>query len=50
MLHTACKHFPGIRRDLVTLQTNQLHVCGSYYAAEIGKDVARVLSHVNYSS
>ncbi|KAG1851695.1 hypothetical protein F4604DRAFT_2045770 [Suillus subluteus] len=31
MLDTACKHFPSIPRDMITLQTNQLDVCDGHY-------------------
>ncbi|KAG1771170.1 hypothetical protein EV702DRAFT_1202059 [Suillus placidus] len=49
MLDSACKHFPNIPRDLVTLQTNQLDVCGGYYVditAEIWDDVVDLLNVV----
>ncbi|KAG1812600.1 uncharacterized protein BJ212DRAFT_1483207 [Suillus subaureus] len=31
MLDSACKHFPSIPRDVVTLQTNQLDVCDGHF-------------------
>lgn len=49
MLDTACKYFPGIPRDLITLQTNQLDICGGYYVditAEIWEDVVDLLNVV----
>ncbi|KAG2113732.1 uncharacterized protein F5147DRAFT_650164 [Suillus discolor] len=49
ILDTTCKHFPGIPRDLIALQTNQLDVCGGYYVditAEIWEDVVDLLNVV----
>jgi hypothetical protein len=31
MLDSACKHFPTIPRDAMTLQTNQLDFCEGHY-------------------
>jgi hypothetical protein len=45
-LDSACKHFPSIPRDAVTLQTNQLDVCDGHYVditAEIWIDVIDLL-------
>ncbi|KAG2113793.1 uncharacterized protein F5147DRAFT_787794 [Suillus discolor] len=49
MLDTACKYFPGIPSDLITLQTNQLDICYGYYVditAEIWEDVVDLLNVV----
>ncbi|KAG1771172.1 hypothetical protein EV702DRAFT_1034180 [Suillus placidus] len=49
MLDSACKHFPSIPRDVVTLQTNQLDVCNGHYVditAEIWDDVINLLNFV----
>ncbi|KAG1844205.1 hypothetical protein DFJ58DRAFT_31241 [Suillus subalutaceus] len=47
MLESACKCFPGIPRDVVTLQTNELDVCEGHYVditAEIWDDVIDLLN------
>ncbi|KAG1851696.1 hypothetical protein F4604DRAFT_1686834 [Suillus subluteus] len=47
MLESACKCFPGILRDVVTLQTNELDVCEGHYVnitAEIWDDVIDLLN------
>ncbi|KAG1844210.1 hypothetical protein DFJ58DRAFT_31329 [Suillus subalutaceus] len=47
MLDTACKHFPGIPRDVVTFQTNEFDICDGHYVditAEIWVDVIDWLS------
>ncbi|KAG1870553.1 hypothetical protein C8R48DRAFT_86922 [Suillus tomentosus] len=49
MLDTTSKYFPGIPRYLITLQTNQLNICGGYYVeitAEIWEDVVDLLNVV----
>ncbi|KAG1742154.1 hypothetical protein EDB19DRAFT_674692 [Suillus lakei] len=49
MLDSACKHFPSIPRDVVTLQTNQLDICDGHYVditAEIWDDVIDLLTFV----
>lgn len=49
MLDAVCKHFPGIPRDLITLQTNQLDVCEGHYVdimPEIWADVVDFLNIV----
>ncbi|KAG2128624.1 uncharacterized protein EDB93DRAFT_1184327 [Suillus bovinus] len=47
MLDTACKYFPGIPKDMITLQTNQLDVCGGCYVditPEVWDDVVDLLN------
>ncbi|KAG1799966.1 hypothetical protein EV424DRAFT_439089 [Suillus variegatus] len=46
MLDSACKHFPSIPRDVVTLQTNRPNVCNGHYTditAEIWTDIIDLL-------
>ncbi|KAG2345915.1 hypothetical protein BDR05DRAFT_1012181 [Suillus weaverae] len=49
MLDSACKHFPSVARDVVTLQTNQPDVCEGHYVdvtAEIWDNVIDLLNVV----
>jgi hypothetical protein len=49
MLDSACKHFPNIPRNVVTLQTNQLDICDGHFVditAEIWDDVIDLLTVV----
>ncbi|KAG2746392.1 hypothetical protein P692DRAFT_201867792 [Suillus brevipes Sb2] len=49
VLDAVCKHFPGIPRDVITLQTNQLDVCDGHYVditPEIWDDVVDFLNVV----
>ncbi|KAG1811210.1 uncharacterized protein BJ212DRAFT_1483869 [Suillus subaureus] len=47
MLNSACKHFPRIPKDVITLRTNQLDACDGHYVdivAETWDDVVDLLS------
>ncbi|KAG1844198.1 hypothetical protein DFJ58DRAFT_907284 [Suillus subalutaceus] len=49
MLDSACKHFPSIPRDAITLQTNQLDVCDGHFVditAEIWDEIIDLLTFV----
>jgi hypothetical protein len=49
MLDSACKHFPSIPRDVVTLQSNKLDDCDGRYVditADVWDDVVDLLTIV----
>lgn len=49
MLDSACKHFPSIPRDVITLQSNKLDDCDGRYVditADIWNDVIDLLTIV----